>query len=107
VAAVQAEHNAGSAPRGSAPGWPLAPRVPALASVIGSVIELVVASVEWLLTALPSPVPTAGRLRHARGRGGEQLSRVTSPVRRPVLAGIGTADLIIHHGRAALTGQPR
>ena len=107
MAGAPSGHAAGSASLGSAPAWLLAPPPPALTSALVSVIDSVVVAVEWLLTALPNPVPTAGRLRHARGRGGEQLGRVTSPVRRPLLAGIGTADLIIHHGRATMTGHPR
>jgi hypothetical protein len=71
-------------------------------SVIESVIDSMLESVDSLLAAVPNPVPSAGQLRQARGQGVAHLSRATHRARRPLLAGIGTADLIAHQLRRGL-----
>jgi hypothetical protein len=79
------------------------PRVPAPGSVLESVIDSMVESVDSILSSVPNPVPSAGQLRQARGRGVAHLSRATHRARRPLLAGIGTADLIAEQLRRHLT----
>jgi hypothetical protein len=72
-------------------------------SVIESVIDSIFESVDSLLASVPNPVPSAGQLRQARGRGVAHLSRATHRARRPLLAGIGTADLIAEQLRRHLS----
>ena len=80
-------------------------RTPASASTV--IVASFVDSVDVLLDTVPNPVPSAGQLRQARGRGGEHLSRAIRPARRPLLAGIGTADLILDRCRVALAEATR
>jgi hypothetical protein len=79
---------------------------PAHTSVMESVIDSMVESVDSLLAAVPNPVPSAGQLRQARGRGVAQLARATDRARKPLLAGIGTADLIAGQLRRHLVPMP-
>ena len=72
-------------------------------AVIESVIDSMLESVDSLLAVVPNPVPSAGQLRQARGRGVAHLSRATHRARTPLLAGIGTADLIAEQLRRHLT----
>jgi hypothetical protein len=70
-----------------------------------SVIDSVLESVDCLLATVPNPVPSAGQLRHARRRGIALLSRAAHPARRPLLAGIGTADVLAEQLRRGLTSD--
>lgn len=70
-----------------------------LGALVVAVIDSIVESVDSVLVMVPNPVPTAAQLRRTRKRGGEQLGglgRVARPARRPMLAGVGAADLLIH-----------
>jgi hypothetical protein len=65
-----------------------------VATVVAAQIESAVEIVDRVLAGVPNPVPSSGQLRQLRGRS---LPVVTSPVRRvrrPLLAAIGTADLL-------------
>jgi len=45
--------------------------------------------------SIPIPVPTSGEIRMARARFAKVLSLGLRGVRTPVLAGVGTADLVV------------
>ena len=45
--------------------------------------------------SIPNPVPTSGEIRMARARFAEVLGLGLRGVRTPVLAGVGTADLVV------------
>lgn len=79
-----------------------------VATVVASVIESMLGVVDWVLAAIPNPVPSSGQLRQIRGRG---LPLVINPVitpvrraRRPLLAAIGTADLLADRTRSLSSG---
>lgn len=69
-----------------------------LATVVVAVIESVLSVVDRVLAGIPNPVPSSGQLRQIRGRGlPAVINPVVTPVRaarRPLLAAIGTADLL-------------
>lgn len=78
-----------------------------LAALAVAVIDSITDSIDSALVMLPNPVPTAGQLRDTRKRGGLQLrrlGRVTYSARRPVLAGVGAGELLVHRWRPASTG---
>jgi hypothetical protein len=70
------------------------PRSSSRASVVAAVIEAMLGVVDSLLARVPNPVPSSGQLRQARGRGSLTLASAFRRARRPLLAGIGTADLL-------------
>lgn len=74
-----------------------------VATVVVSVIESVLEVVDWVLAGIPNPVPSSGQLRQIRGRAlPPVISPVVNPVRRarrPLLAAIGTADLLADRTR--------
>jgi hypothetical protein len=69
-----------------------------LATVVVAVIESVLSVVDRVLAGIPNPVPSSGQLRQIRGRTFPTvINPVVTPVRaarRPLLAAIGTADLL-------------
>lgn len=70
-----------------------------LGALVVAVIDSFADSMDSVLVMVPNPVPTAGQLRHTRKRGVEQLGRlgrVARPARRPVLAGVGAGELLMH-----------
>jgi hypothetical protein len=80
------------------------PRAPGLIQerVPEMIVTTIVGSVDTLVSAVPNPVPSAGQLRQARDLSAAQLDRLTRPARRPVLAGLGTADLIRYRWRTTM-----
>lgn len=83
-------------------GAPPVPRRTQLApssrtTIVTALIEVVLGVVDYLLAGVPNPVPSAGQLRLARQRGLPVLVGPARRVRRPLLAGIGTADLLAEH----------
>ena len=72
-------------------------------SAIDALVESLLASVDQVLAGVPNPVPSSGQLRRARGRGASQVSSVSRRVQRPLLAGIGAADLIAEQLRQRLS----
>ena len=82
--------------------------ISSLATVVVAVIESVLGVVDRVLAGIPNPVPSSGQLRQIRGRTLPQLmSPVATPVRRarrPLLAAIGTADLLADQTRRLGSG---
>jgi hypothetical protein len=65
-------------------------------------------SVESALATIPNPVPTSGDVRIARSHVLRPAARAIRGLRRPLLAGLGGADLVLEWARLFLRpGPPR
>lgn len=75
-----------------------------LATAVAAVIESMLGVVDWVLAGVPNPVPSSGQLRQLRGRGMPTVTAPARRVRRPLLAAIGTADLLADQTRRLGSG---
>ena len=67
--------------------------------VLVSVIESALDVVDRVLAGIPNPVPSAGQLRQVRGQALRTAASPVRRVRRPLLAVIGTVDLLADQTR--------
>lgn len=65
-----------------------------VATVVVVAIEATLGVLDYFLAGVPIPVPSSGQLRRARRRL-PALVRPARRVRRPLLAGVGTVDLLV------------
>lgn len=65
-----------------------------VATVVVVAIEATLGVLDYFLASVPIPVPSSGQLRRARRRL-PALVRPARRVRRPLLAGVGTVDLLV------------
>jgi hypothetical protein len=70
-----------------------------LATVVATVIESLLGVVDRVLAGVPNPVPSSGQLRQLRSRGRPIVIDPVRRARRPLLAAIGTADLLADRTR--------
>ena len=68
-------------------------------SVLVSAIESALEAVDRVLAGIPNPVPSSGQLRQARGQVLRTAASPVRRVRRPLLAVIGTVDLLADQTR--------
>lgn len=67
--------------------------------VVVSVIEAMLDVMDRVLAGIPNPVPSSGQLRRARRQALRTATGPVHKVRRPVLAVIGTVDLLADRTR--------